>query len=680
MEPSLIPNNLYDIYNENVKIEGVEIEIEARFGIHSSSGFKPGISYDTFTKIYLYLHNAGYPKKVTEEVINNYSGNVKEIISKSKYVLRKKTKIHVSDIKEYNVRVAVSRETILPDDYKKGKIISTLNRIRYSFSYNSSVIDIDTYSDGNITVEIDTKLPKFDEFMSHVNEILYIIQDSYVLITNSEKINVYNYYCDTFKTKKFIGIQPVSLKQGSLDKDTIYACTKKLDGRRFVMLCMNKEVYLMANNLKDFVKLPYTSHTSDFLIDGEYFYRKFYAFDLITPNGVTLQDRLTKIADIFKHCKKYDMYPTGLFIKPYKFGDIYLSMKKLSDSLVDEYEDGLIVVKTNTDYFNSQPLKWKKTEKITIDFLIKRKPPNTYVFYVQGNKELKKFAENNVSLSTFGKYQNGDIVECSYKNGKWVPLKHRMDKLKPNYITIANDVYNTIKNPFKLEPIDNTPFQNLRKFHNLIKRKLIADIIDKRIGLNVLDLACGKGGDFGKYNTNKVKYVEAYDVSDVSLIEARRRAEKFDTKFNIIQQDLNTFPIKTKVKFDIVVCNFAFHYFYKNMTKIINKISTLCKPGAKILFTLFDGKLVKDIKGNNFYIKKIGKDKVEVYIQDSVLGIPTVEYIVNIDTLVKKMEKKGLILQENTNFSEFYDKWGLNLTKEEKILSFMNNALIFEKK
>ena len=54
--------------------------------------------------------------------------------------------------------------------------------------------------------------------------------------------------------------------------------------------------------------------------------------------------------------------------------------------------------------------------------------------------------------------KDGDIVEMRFnpdaKNGMvWEPLRVRSDKLKPQFFTIANNVWDTIQNPVTTDMI-----------------------------------------------------------------------------------------------------------------------------------------------------------------------------------------------------------------------------------
>jgi phosphoserine aminotransferase len=154
-----------------------------------------------------------------------------------------------------------------------------------------------------------------------------------------------------------------------------------------------------------------------------------------------------------------------------------------------------------------------------------------------------------------------------------------------------------------------------------------------------------------------------------------------NVSINITKIDLNKKQVPDLgVKTDLVVTNFAFHYFYKNMEVYIKSVKNNLTSGGFLLMTFFDGELVKDIKNENYELI-VENDQVEVRIKDSILDTPDKENIVDIKTVVNFLKSNGLVLVENVNFRDLYQDWkklGRNsLTKEEKDLSFLNVALVF---
>jgi len=160
--------------------------------------------------------------------------------------------------------------------------------------------------------------------------------------------------------------------------------------------------------------------------------------------------------------------------------------------------------------------------------------------------------------------KENDIVEMRYekddeKGFQWVPLRIRSDKVRPQYFTIANNIWDTIQNPVtkdlisgkddlnnhliedlndnKAYYVNKSDYDNskpLRSLHNYIKSLLIHEVCsvsEFKGGLSVIDMSCGRGGDNGKYlsSENKLEFLLGLDISS-NVSEAASRYY-YDTQF-----------------------------------------------------------------------------------------------------------------------------------------------------
>tara|TARA_R110002074_G_scaffold15893_5_gene53797 strand:+ start:346 stop:3840 length:3495 start_codon:yes stop_codon:yes gene_type:complete len=152
--------------------------------------------------------------------------------------------------------------------------------------------------------------------------------------------------------------------------------------------------------------------------------------------------------------------------------------------------------------------------------------------------------------------KNGDIIEMRYnpdsENGfKWIPLRVRSDKPKPQYFIYANDNWKTIINPItnnmisgniKLSNINdyilneyknlyylditdrkkNVVSQPLKDFHNFVKYSLITGVCGNK-SVTIMDTSIGRGGDITKYIQNNVKCKFLFGLDISSINEASKR-------------------------------------------------------------------------------------------------------------------------------------------------------------
>ena len=140
-------------------------------------------------------------------------------------------------------------------------------------------------------------------------------------------------------------------------------------------------------------------------------------------------------------------------------------------------------------------------------------------------------------------FEDNMIVEFSYKNGNWQPLRVRYDKtaeLKKygnnfgNAYHVANDVWYSIHNPITDDILKTgmikdeiyniyynrdkkkTQTINLREFHNkIVKRRLIMGV--SKSGDQLIDLSVGKGGDMSKWRDAKLSFVYGIDISSDNI-------------------------------------------------------------------------------------------------------------------------------------------------------------------
>jgi len=225
---------------------------------------------------------------------------------------------------------------------------------------------------------------------------------------------------------------------------------------------------------------------------------------------------------------------------------------------------------------------------------------------------------------------------------------------------------------------------------------------------NLLDLACGKGGDLDKWISNGVRCVRGYDIDVRSIEEANRRylntKEKIDINFYVKDLSKNVlFPGEKKS--DIVTSMFAFHYFFESretFNVIMSSVENNIKEGGIFMGALFDGDSIRNLMNEGDYslVDKLGDksreyfrvskyrnitddmfgNKISVLLKDTVLDKPMDEYLVYFSKFVEEMKRRGFELLESSMFSEWYGRYGGNkMNNIEKSVSFLNRTFVFKK-
>lgn len=105
--------------------------------------------------------------------------------------------------------------------------------------------------------------------------------------------------------------------------------------------------------------------------------------------------------------------------------------------------DGLIFARKGEPYYARRSvLRWKEPGDYTIDVVVR-----DHVMLIQGEHGLQPFC-------VFGKLQyvmdmqnSEGVVECVWKDQLWNVKRMRRDKLSPNYVEIAFQIWNSIMSP-----------------------------------------------------------------------------------------------------------------------------------------------------------------------------------------------------------------------------------------
>lgn len=238
--------------------------------------------------------------------------------------------------------------------------------------------------------------------------------------------------------------KPINLKFDMWSKMVnTYGFFLKMDGVRYLLFSFKGKLYAINESLRiqvfDNTRIPHGT-----ILDSELVNDTFHIFDILFYNGNDIRDR--------------DMYFRSIILKqiPYDLNMEYTELETDFNLILHymvsgfpDYTDGIIFCPLNEGYKNKVTFKYKPVELLTIDFLVK--PDSLYA--VDENCNYIPFKGNSAYPYTFqldNSYTIDSIVEFQYKDGQFVALKIRHDKIKPNYIGVALDIWEDINNPIDL--------------------------------------------------------------------------------------------------------------------------------------------------------------------------------------------------------------------------------------
>ena len=172
------------------------------------------------------------------------------------------------------------------------------------------------------------------------------------------------------------------------------------------------------------------------------------------------------------------------------------------------------------------------------------------------------------------------------------------------------DHYNSRQNLDRHERRES-PIFNLKGFNNWVKSVLIA--LHATPGMRVLDLAGGKGGDLAKWRKADISHLVLADVAHVSVQHALERYVSSAPPFPALFVATDCFATRfleqmdPAIRFDLVSCQFAFHYAFETEQRLRTALSNLTnrlEPGGYFLGTIPNAlrlvRLIRSVPGNTW--------------------------------------------------------------------------------
>ncbi|KAL7716097.1 mRNA (guanine-N(7))-methyltransferase [Entamoeba marina] len=218
----------------------------------------------------------------------------------------------------------------------------------------------------------------------------------------------------------------------------------------------------------------------------------------------------------------------------------------------------------------------------------------------------------------------------------------------------------------------------LKSFNNWVKAFMLGEYLKE--GVTVLDFCGGKGGDYKKFEIQRVKRVVTADISGDSLEQALERHKNDKHYFKLDTIKCNCFgsefleKLDPKIIFDVVSCQFAIHYSFgteEDANQAVKNIAHNLRKGGYFIGTTVNAyrvvKKLKTVPGNSFgnkvfsitFSEEFDKTNIPIFgskyifhLANSIDDIP--EYLIPFSVFQNICSENGLELVSFHDFHQFY--------------------------
>lgn len=254
-----------------------------------------------------------------------------------------------------------------------------------------------------------------------------------------------------------------------------------------------------------------------------------------------------------------------------------------------------------------------------------------------------------------------------------------------------------------LKERENSPILRLRNFNNWIKSVQIDRYYRRGIDRSkiapeergrVCDMACGKGGDFLKWNRAKVSKLLAIDLAESSIEQAKLRLDDIGSphmKSHLLAYDAFHLPLAINeippsfLPVECVSCQFALHYAWEteeSANQALENISSILRKDGLFFGTIPNSKEIlsrlktsssssssssassRIISKHPFYKISFEEDppneekfgqKYNFSLWGSLEDCP--EFLIPLSLLEKVALSKGMRLEAALPFKEFFERY-----------------------
>ncbi len=491
----------YNVGDElEIRIGNFEERID-RSG-YKKINFRPFIGEFSYNDLLKTIFEApeGKEKTRVEQIINTFEGGVRRIFNintREVQVNQKKRKVIV-DLRDKGLRVALSSERIIRDWIPpRHASLSEKRRTRSSLKNEEGTVRFDITKDiyvagrdrgrtdyqFEIEYLIEPGLESLEEMIEIAKGMRTVMWKRHRLIGEFNR-----FFADQFKGRfseipVTPGKKPRDLKIYDIPYLEDYVVYPKFDGVAFFLMCVRDGVYYINRTdiiavydeipelngtiiMGELVKNPQSYRNIQEIIES----RKstFFALDMPWYKGLDLRnhsflDRLEYLGEVITFLDDEEMK-----LVPNFFGERSIPSARNFIRETKFKQDGLVFIPNALPYDNNFNYKWKPPDKLTIDFRVSQNRNGTFTLYsygrnnepvvFRGTREYPFPGTTRISKRAIRDATKGgkvlptnQIIEFSFSRGWFVPVRIRKDKVKPNFIGVAQNIWENIRKPLTAE-------------------------------------------------------------------------------------------------------------------------------------------------------------------------------------------------------------------------------------
>ncbi len=243
-------------------------------------------------------------------------------------------------------------------------------------------------------------------------------------------------------------------------------------------------------------------------------------------------------------------------------------------------------------------LKWKELTNLTIDFLIRKAQRGVELYSLKDRENVLFTGSREHPFSGFipevpafiADVPNDSIVEFRWENNTFVPVVIRTNKLKPNRLEIALDIWDDIHNPISQELLSGKTFDLAEYYFSRIRRGLLFTRTDQEV---LLVLNAGLSEDLSRWR-NYRRVIAYEDNPDLrTQLQERLVTQHLDRKVSVV----GTFD-EIKEKVDVIVLMYDVGRFWQSreqLEQLAALVTRSLAPSGRLMFFILDGDAVQEM-------------------------------------------------------------------------------------